>query len=169
MKTTPAAGQSAVSKSLLPPRARDFWHPIYRRRFRSAVMVLLGRHLFEQLPDGDKARVESMADQINKEARNILPYMVRQRGADPDATEDWRAVWRGRAMAALGMSTGIDGLTWDELSVGRRNPVFDLLPFQRFHPVTDDAVAFLHERGVELDAHARQSQAWLDAMRRRYP
>ena len=169
MKTTSAAGRSAFSTSLLPARARDFWHPVYRRRFRSALLVLLGRHAFEQLSDGDKARVESMADQINKEARNILPYMVRQRGADPDATEDWRPVWRARAMAALGMSTGIDGLTWDELSVGKRNPVFDLLPFQRFHPVTDDAVAFLREHGVELDAHARQSKSWLDAMRRRYP
>jgi hypothetical protein len=88
MKTTSADGRSAVATSLLPARARDFWHPVYRRRFRSALLVLLGRHAFERLSDGDKARVESMADQINKEARNILPYMVRQRGGDPDATED---------------------------------------------------------------------------------
>ncbi len=131
--------------SLLPCRARSPWHPIDRRRFRAAMLVLLGQHVFEELSNVEKARVDCMADEINRDAHNDYPYLVRQRKVDPSASDDWRFVWRARAMGALGIPTGIVGLNWKELFSGRRNPVFDFLAFRRFHRATDDAIAFLHE------------------------
>ena len=41
-------------------RPSSFWHPIRRRRFDSALAVLLGLHLFRRLSAEEQALVENL-------------------------------------------------------------------------------------------------------------
>ena len=152
-----------------PVLASSFWHPIYRNRFRAALLVTIGATGFSMLEPPLRVAVDQKCDQINKALGNILPWGVTQRGFEPDV--DYLAAWHGVAMAHLELTTGVDGLTWSEFlsAWSMRDPGHAYGAFRRSPPATDDAIAYLATTGFEMAPRIQQSHAWLAAARQHYP
>ncbi len=151
----------------LTQRPSTYWHPTRRNRFDSALVVLLGLHLFPRLDPGDQQRVENWL--IDEFHSCPIPWVVIRQ--DVDASSDRIAYHRAMAMARLGLPTGIDGLEWKEFAqlswLGPSTATFN--DFRRFDPETDAAADFLRSNGLELDERTAQGKRWMDAMHVRYP
>ena len=152
----------------LTQRPSSFWHPTRRRRFDSALVVLLGHHLFPRLGAIEQERVENLLiDDFSKGSE--FPYTVLRQ--DIGASSDFIASLRGLAMARLGMPTGIADLDWkDFVDPSSMRPGKSLVgAFRRFDAATDAAADFLRSNGLALDERTGQGKRWMDAMHVRYP
>ncbi len=151
----------------LTQRPSTYWHPIRRNRFDSALVVLLGLHLFPRLDPGDQQRVENLL--IDDFHKCPIPYTVFRQ--DAGASSDVVAYHRAMAMARLGMPTGIAGLEWKEFAqlswLGPSTATFN--DFRRFDAQTDAAADFLRSNGLALDERTAQGRRWMDEMQARYP
>ncbi len=152
----------------LTQRPSTYWHPTRRNRFDSALVVLLGLHLFPRLDPGDQRRVENwLIDDFHK--HSDYPYVVFRQ--DIGASSDLIAYLRAMAMARLGLPTGIEGLEWKEFAqlswLGPSTATFN--DFRRFDAETDAAADFLRSNGLALDERTAQGKRWMDEMQARYP
>ena len=140
----------------------------YRRRYRTALAVLLGLHAFERLNSEHQVLVEEWL--TNWCHRNSeFPYsVIRSKLSTPFTLAGMRAF----AMARLGFGTGVEGVSWGEL-IPRRWPLVDRgavpLGFEQFHPATGDALAYLEQKGVRFDPSLGIGPEWLATMKARYP
>ena len=151
----------------LTQRPSTYWHPIRRDRFDSALVVLLGLHLFPRLDLADQQRVENwLIDDFHK--HSAVPYVVFR---SLKTTSDFVAYYRAMAMARLGMPTGVEGLEWKEFAqlswLGPSTATFN--DFRRFDAETDAAADFLRANGLALDERTAQGKRWMDEMQARYP
>ena len=155
-----------MDKSLA--RATSFWHPIYRRRFNSAMLVLLAHHLFPRLSATQQTRVDDELTEIFKRQSEFPYRLFAQKSGE---LTDGSAALRGVAMARLDLPTEVDGLAWSDfvLPSWKRVPSFAYLAFRRLHRATDDAVDYLHAKGLDLDEGSTHSRRWMESMRARYP
>ena len=160
----------------LPPRATSAWHPFYARRFRSALLVLVGGNAFARLEFQVQRQVDRKCKEIHDamNPRPPYPWGIRQRlpsGPSAWPNDDFFAVWHGIAMAHLRLPTGVDGLHWEAFVSGSamRNPFQAFFSFVRFDPATDDAVAFLADAGFSMDERSTQAHEWMRAIRGHYP
>ena len=137
----------------------------YTRRHNAALVVLLGAHVFENLPLEQRACVEAEVDtNFNK---SDTPAVAWRSVLKSDAIAAHRAV----AMERLRFSLDFDDLSWSELlepwRLWRKIPEFTgriydsradvlLSDYRLYHPATEDAKALLREHGIEYphDANA---------------
>ncbi len=160
----------------LPPRATSAWHPFYGRRFRSALIVLVGGNSFARLDLPLQLQVDRKCKEIHDamSPRPSYPWGIPQRWPPTAASwpnDDFLAAWHGIAMAHLRLPTGVDGLGWDAF-VGAsemRNPLKVCFSFVRFDPATDDAIAFLADAGFSMDERSTQAHEWMAAIRALHP
>lgn len=130
----------------------------YRRAFNAALVVLIGKYVFERLDAEQRRAVDGEVD------RNIrVELQVPRVDRKWFGWADLGAV-RAVAMARLGLSTGVPGYTWDELlsrywwwkkvqlqwsqqqPADVRDGAVDM-DFHPFHPATEDAKAFMRRNG----------------------
>ncbi|GEM_PF-3731094 len=131
-----------------------FHKRIYERRFRAALVVLLGAHMFELLDSAQKSRVDT---EVNK--------MLTLSPIPPASHRRWavwyvRAAYRAVAMSQLGIEPVVDSLSWKELirppSLMYRFQRFDVRPLQvwtdyyLFDRATVDAKVFLRKKGLDV-------------------
>lgn len=118
-----------------------------RRRFDIALFIYLGAHVFSTLRPEDRARVEGEVTELLKQA--WWDKASHARYANPEL----RAFCRALAMQRLDTPTSIEGITWDDL-VPRPGRLirWDLrfLDFRPLSPATNEALAFLRARGVDI-------------------
>jgi hypothetical protein len=81
----------------------------YDRRYKAALVVLLGKHMFAQLEAALKARVESEMNANFSRSNN--PAAAWRRWAHPD----YIAAFRAAAMERIGIEPPIPGLSWAQL------------------------------------------------------
>ena len=160
------ASESGMTERSVRPNS--FWHPIRRRRFDSALVVLLALHLFPKLSALEQEQVENDLVEVFR-ARAADPYLAWRQMVGP--TSDSVAILRGISMARLEMTTGIDGLAWNDV-VPRswlRSPLSALYSFRRFNAATDEAADFLRSNGIILDEASAHALRWMSEMHARYP
>jgi hypothetical protein len=126
----------------------------YRRKFRAAVIVLLGVHFFDRLSALDRSRVEHEVDAM-LDGSAVAPAELRS-----GASWDYMAAFRAVAMARLGIQPGSNPRFWQELLPKRgllqafapldTRPADIALQFHPFDQATVDARRFLTDNGVEL-------------------
>ncbi len=155
---------SPMLKALTRPSS--FWHPIRRRRFDSALAVLLGLHLFRRLSAEDQALVENLLIE-NCRKWSSCPYTVLLNNLG--TSSDFIAALRAGAMSKLGMPTGVEGLPWSEFLHPSWQGLTVQTTFRRFDAATEDAAEFLRANGLVLDEDNGHAKNWMDAMRVRYP
>ena len=148
-------------------RPDSFWHPIRRRRFDSALIVLLALHWFPRLGELGQEQVENELVNVFKK-KSPTPYLAWREIVGP--TSDHVAMVRGVAMARLNMPTGVEGLEWNEFVRPRwlRAPVLASLSFRSFDVATDQAIDFLRAKGLALEERGH-GYRWMAEMRARYP
>jgi len=153
---------------MLLMRPHPFWHPIRRRRFDGALVVLLARYWFQRFDAITQERVDNELTDLFW-AQNLDPYGIwlQMVGRESDSV----AILRGIAMARLNMPTGVEGLEWNEFvrPAWLRGPMSALYAFRKFDAANDDAADFLRAHGLSLDETAVQGLRWMTDMHARYP
>jgi hypothetical protein len=137
-----------------------------RRRYRAALAVLVALHAYDRLTLNQQASVE---EELAAWYRRFseFPYSVVSKQVDVLTLASLRAF----AMARLGLSTGVPGHTWADLLPfwWRRSPGMLALAFQRFHPGTGDALAYLSAKGIQFPSELGLGPEWLATMKATYP
>ena len=129
----------------------------YNRRYKAAVIVLLGAYMFEKLAPDEKARVESeVNDNFNRTDNPAVAWRRQMK---------WSAMaaYRAAAMDRVGIQPAIPGLSWSQLfqpwHLWRKVPewprkAFDSRPtlliydYHPFDPSIADAKRFLRSSGI---------------------
>ena len=129
----------------------------YNRRYKAAMVVLLGAHMVERLDPEDRARVELELTENFK--RSLEPPAAWKRWARDDVI----AAFRAAAMERAGIQPVVVGLSWSELfkpwNFWRKWPQwpmrgFDNRPawlvfdYRAFDQATADASAYLKHNGL---------------------
>ena len=149
-------------------RPDSFWHPIRRRRFDSALVVLLALHLFPRLGKLQQEQVENELVKVFSKTQEY-PYLAWREIVGPSS--NYVAIIRGVAMARLNMPTGVDGLDWDDFvrPSWLKFPLQASYSFRSFDASTDQAIDFLRSRGLDLEEAAGRGLRWIGEMHARYP
>ena len=125
----------------------------HQRRFNAAVIVLLGKYMFERLDAALRAKIDA---EVDRELGRVpqAPAAIRA-----PAGWDYLGSLRALAMARLGIEPTVEGLDWSALLRPWRPwllPWYDTRPIQvvmDFH-VTDEATyaakEFLRQKGLEI-------------------
>jgi hypothetical protein len=132
----------------------------YHRRYKAALIVLLGAHMFPRLDPARRAQVEAeMSANFN---RSDTPAAGWRRSAQWDTI----AAFRAAAMEQVGIEPPIPGLSWSQLFAPwahwrkwpqwpvMRNfdsrPAYAVLDFRPMDGATEDAKAVLRSSGIEI-------------------
>jgi hypothetical protein len=140
--------------------------PLRTRRYHAALAILLSTHVFGRLDAKQKSRVDDELVGIYRPS-GIYPWWRFRK----DQPEGVQAAERAVAMQRLGVLTGIEGLSWSEIirPAWSRNPALLSFAYRPFHPATDQAIAYLAERGVVVSEGRMVGPQWLAAMKKKYP
>ena len=138
---------------------------LYRRRYRAALLVLLGVYRYGLLSRVEQMKVEAEVARILK--RTPVPYVWHRKSVDWSG----RAAFRAVAMARLGLSTKVPGQDWPALLpfLWKRNPAFIWLAFRWFDSATEDAKSLLASNGYDTSGDEPMTQHAFDELKRRYP
>ena len=131
----------------------------YTRRYKAALVVLLGVYAFERLSVSEKARAE--LETTENFRRSLEPPAAWKRWAQWDVI----AAFRATAMERIGIEPGIVGLSWPDLlrpwnhwRKWSRWPLrnfdgraaFLVMDFSSVNKATADAKAFLRANGMSV-------------------
>jgi hypothetical protein len=149
-------------------RPDSFWHPIRRRRFDSALVVLLALHQFPRLSKLQQDQAENELVKVFSKTQEY-PYLAWREIVGPSSNEV--AIIRGVAMARLNMPTGVDGLDWGDFvrPSWLKFPLQASYSFRSFDASTDQAIDFLRSKGLDLKEAAGRGLRWISEMHARYP
>ena len=136
----------------------------YERRYKAAMVVLLGTYMIDRLSPDQRTQVESKVDaNLN---RSDLPAAVWRKLV---GRSDFMSAFRAAAMEKVGIEPPVAGLSWRELFKPWANvrkmptwpivPGFDGLPsylvfdFRSMHQATADAREYLRQHGMDIPDH----------------
>jgi hypothetical protein len=152
-----------IESSLRPD---SFWQPIRRRRFDSALVMLLALHLFPRLGKLQQEQVENELVKVFSKTQEY-PYLAWREIVGPSS--NYVALIRGVAMARLNMPTGVDDLDWNDFvrPSWLKFPLQASYSFRSFDACTDQAIDFLRSRGLGLEESAGRGLRWISEMHAR--
>ena len=140
----------------------------HRIRYGAAIATLLSIYVYDRLTDLQRRLVEEEIVRWYSVQGYEFSYIVDR----PKLTADYLAFHRATAMMRLGFNVGIDGLNWSEVLPDSWKRSFGsdgFNEFRLFDPATDEAIAYLADRGVIVNASQKMGKKWIDSMRAKYP
>ncbi len=123
----------------------------YEKRYRAALVVLLGVYSFDRLSAEQKTKVEAGV-------RALLKYIMGGVAAHRRlASWDVRATYRAVAMARLKIAPSVGDLTWETLLPKRgpwrlwmEIPAAVIFSFYPMDPATADAKEYFRANGIDV-------------------